>query len=70
MKKTLPVVFAVLLAASSRFAADEVKLMFGLQPEPVRKEQKKFLDFRYVSVQDPMFKAQPRFLQGGNYPPP
>ncbi len=69
MKKTLPVVFAVLLAASSLFAAEEVKLMFGQQPDPVRKEQKKFLDFRYVSVQDPMFTAQPRFLQGWNYTP-
>lgn len=70
MKKRVPVVFAVLLAALSAFAAEEVKLMFGLQPEPVRKEQKKFLDFRYVSAQDPMFKVpQPRFMQGWNYNP-
>ena len=59
----------LLLAGTVILSAQEVKLMFGAQKTPVRKEQSKFLDFRYVSQHDPMFTAAPKKLQGWNYNP-
>ena len=61
----------VLLCAAGAFVlpANEVKLMFGGQQVPLRKEQSKFLDFRYISQADPMFSAPPKKLQGWNWNP-
>lgn len=60
-----------ILAWSLLLAADdEIKLMFGGQAKLIRKEQGKFLDFRYISVKDPMFKVRhPRQIRGWNYNP-
>ena len=48
----------LLLAGTVILSAQEVKLMFGGLKKPLRKEQAKFLDFRYVSQHDPMFSAR------------
>ncbi len=53
-------ILALLLGLSS-LAAEEVKLMFGKLPDT--KGQQKFLDFRYISEQDPLF-AQGSKLKG------
>ena len=59
----------LLLAGTVILSAQEVKLMFGGLKNPLRKEQTKFLDFRYVSKHDPMFSARKKMLQGWNYNP-
>ena len=69
MKTKLHALLLLLLAGTFALSANEVKLMFGAQKTPARKEQSKFLDFRYVSQHDPMFTAAPKKLRGWNYAP-
>lgn len=69
MKTKIHALLLLLLAGTFALSANEVKLMFGAQKTPVRKEQSKFLDFRYVSQHDPMFTAAPKKIRGWNYAP-
>ena len=56
----------LLLFSTVALTAGEVKFMFGQDEHP--EDQEKFLDFRYVSLHDPVFSGSAQ-LQGWNYRP-